>query len=89
MINKDIVGNLFTNNYKTKETQPDYKGKGEYPDGKPFEIAGWIKKDKNGNDFISFVIREPYVAEVDSKDAPKTSKAIYEESKNIDDDLPF
>lgn len=89
MNQKNTVGALFTNTYKDKDTQPDYKGRGEYPDGKPFDIAGWIKKDKNGNDYISFVIQEPYQPKLDTKDAPSTGKAIYQESKELDDDLPF
>lgn len=90
MNNKNTVGALFTNNYKDKDTHPDYKGRGEYPDGKPFEIAGWTKKDKNGNDYISFVISEPYNANMTEKKVVEpTGKAIYNQSLDADDDLPF
>lgn len=44
---------LFKNNYKKTETHPDYKGKGTLEDGSEFEAAGWIRKDKNGNTFLS------------------------------------
>lgn len=90
MNNKNTVGALFTNNYKDKDTHPDYKGRGEYPDGNPFEIAGWTKQDKNGNDYISFVISEPYNANMTEKKVVEPQgKAIYQKSQVVDDDLPF
>lgn len=90
MINKKTSGALFRNNYKDKDTHPDYKGKGEYSDGEPFEIAGWVKKDKNGNDYISFLISEPYnVNSSEKKEVVPQGKAVYEQSQTIDDDLPF
>jgi len=52
-------GTLWTNDYKTQPHQPDYKGKGEY-NGVEFELAAWVKTDRNGKQFLSLKISEPY-----------------------------
>lgn len=44
---------------KTKETQPDYKGKLNV-NGKDFDLSGWIKQTKDGKSFLSLKIQEPY-----------------------------
>ena len=54
---KPNTGVLFKNK-KNKDTQPDYKGSGNV-NGETVDIAGWIKKDKNGNPFLSLSFQEP------------------------------
>lgn len=44
---------------KTKETQPDYKGKLNV-NGKDFDLSGWIKQTKDGKSFLSLKIQEPF-----------------------------
>lgn len=51
-------GAIFKNE-KTKETQPDYKGKLNV-NGKDFDVSGWIKTSKEGKSFLSLKIQEPY-----------------------------
>lgn len=50
--------NLFKNK-KTKDTQPDYRGKITNDLGEVVvEAAGWMKKTKAGDDFISLTLKE-------------------------------
>lgn len=52
------TGVLFKNNKKS-ESHPDMKGKINI-NGKELEIAGWSKKDKNGNVYLSLKVSEPF-----------------------------
>lgn len=52
-------GVLFANDRKDKDSQPDFRGKGNY-NGTDFEVAAWKKKDRNGKSFISLSFKEPY-----------------------------
>jgi hypothetical protein len=45
---KPGTGNLFKNDKKSKDIQPDYKGSICLPDGSTMQIAGWITKGPNG-----------------------------------------
>lgn len=72
-------GTLFINEYKESANHPDYKGEMKTPDGKMYEIAGWVKQGQKG-DFISLNIQEPYVKK---GDAPSSA------SGESDDALPF
>lgn len=51
---------LFKNDYREKETQPEYKGTGADLDGKPMDIAAWVKESKTGKKFFSIKISEPF-----------------------------
>lgn len=55
-------GTLFKNQYKEKETQPDFNGTIVLQDGTEKQIAGWRKEGANGP-FISLSISDPYVKE--------------------------
>lgn len=72
-------GTLFINEYKESANHPDYKGEMKTPDGKTYEIAGWVKQGQKG-DFISLSIQEPYVKEGDE---PSSASGV------SDDTLPF
>lgn len=45
--------NLFKNNKKSNEKQPDYKGDGLDLSGTEILIAAWQKKTKNGDTYFS------------------------------------
>ena len=51
-VHSELNGSLFKNDYKEKETHPDYKGK-VMIGGKEMQIAGWNKEKQDGNTFIS------------------------------------
>ena len=53
---------LFHNNYKDKDTKPDFTNKSVVINGETYDAAGWRNKDKNGNEMINITLSEPYVA---------------------------
>ena len=70
--------NIFKNK-KTKENQPDYRGNVKDDLGEIIlEAAGWVKKTKAGDDFISLQLK---------KVKPKTEEEI--NMPSYDDGLPF
>jgi hypothetical protein len=52
--NYDNSGTLWTNEYKTKETQPDLTGNITI-NGRKFKLSAW-KNTKNGKGFLSIKI---------------------------------
>lgn len=87
METKQNTGAIFKNNNKTKDTQPDYRGKVNV-EGKEFEISLWLKESKQGVKYFSASFQEPYV-----KPATQMSETM---SNNIAasieqpiNDLPF
>lgn len=78
METKNNSGAIFKNN-KTKDTQPDYKGKVKVND-KEMEISLWYKESQNGTKYFSASFQEPYVK-------PNTTEPNVK-INNIDD-LPF
>jgi uncharacterized protein (DUF736 family) len=75
-------GAIFKNDYKQKDTQPDYKGKINV-DGVEKEISLWVKTSKDGKSFFSASISEPYVKPEGA--TPATPPL----SDEVDDLLPF
>lgn len=72
-------GQLFKNRYREEgDNKPLYKGTFTDPDGKEWEIAGWLKDGANGK-FLSLKIQEKYVKP--ESEAPPLG--------DIDDDIPF
>jgi len=59
METKNNSGAIFKNN-KTKETQPDYKGKVKVND-KEMEISLWFKESQTGTKYFSASFQEPFV----------------------------
>lgn len=55
-----INGALFGNKHKTTDKQPDYRGNAKDQDGNEMEISAWVKQDKNGNPYLSFIIKDAY-----------------------------
>ena len=78
METKNNSGAIFKNN-KTKETQPDYKGKVNV-NGKEMEIALWLKESSKGMKYFSCSFSEPRTNET-----PKQVNTQIIEN----DDLPF
>lgn len=64
---------------KTKETQPDYKGKLNV-NGKDFDVSGWIKESKEGKSFLSLKIQEPFKKD----ELISSSEKIRRDNPNLD-----
>ncbi len=75
-------GAIFKNT-KTKETQPDYRGKVNV-NGKEMEISLWVKESKTGSKYFSASFQEPYVR-------PVSQEAINQNNAQdlADNDLPW
>jgi len=80
---------------KTKDSQPDYKGKANV-DGVDKDISAWVKTDKNGKKYMSISFQEPYVKpqqfnarEYATKEADKMFSRDITQEYEEDDDLPF
>ena len=76
MEERDNTGIVFVNNYKEKQSQPDYKGTMVWK-GEKIEVAMWVKEGQNGT-FLTMSLQEPYVKPI--------AEAVNAEVK---DDLPF
>jgi len=79
METKTNTGVIFKNDNKTKDTQPNYKGKVNV-DGKELEISLWIKTSKAGTSYFSVAFNTPYV---------KQESATPKEANPTINDLPF
>jgi uncharacterized protein (DUF736 family) len=94
-MNKQNSGALFSNE-KTKETQPDYRGKADV-NGKEMEISAWVKTSQNGKKYLSLSFQEPYKKpeQFDAKKyAQKEANKVFGEDiarsyEPDDDDFPF
>ena len=80
---KNNSGSLFKNN-KTKETQPDYRGKVNV-NGKDMEVSLWVKESKTGTKYFSASFQEPYVKTVTATEVANQNNT----QDLIDNDLPF
>ena len=76
-------GEIFKNDKKTAENQPDYRGKINV-DGKEWEISLWVKEGQKAGKYFSAAIKEPWVKPEESVPTAKITSVIDE-----DDDLPF
>jgi uncharacterized protein (DUF736 family) len=81
-----MKGNLFTNIFKEKPNQPDYRGTIVIND-KEWQLAGWHNEDKNGNPYIGLKVSEPYKKPNIPQEAPKP--IFPDDMDSVDDDLPF
>ncbi len=64
MQQKNNTGAIFKNDFKEKDSHPDYRGK-VIIDGAEKEIALWLNESKKGTKYFSVKIQEPYVKEVE------------------------
>lgn len=82
---KDGSGALFKNTKKVKDTHPDYHGSFTL-NGKKYNVAGWIKKSKAGDGYLSLAVsdwkeREPK--------QPTSYNPVTNSNDFIDDSIPF
>jgi hypothetical protein len=78
-------GVLFKNDRKEKETHPDYKGSYTDGNGAEFWLSAWLKKDKNGNTFMSLSTTAKEQVHKQGMQQARQSLQVQE----LDDDLPF
>ena len=71
-------GALFKNDKGDNPNRPDYKGTFTDSNGCEFWLSAWVKKDKNGNSYMSLSAQPKEVQQ-----APTVSVS------NSSDDLPF
>lgn len=87
MTNNDNTLVLFVNEYKEKDTQPDYKGKGTV-NGTEYKAAGWKKVGgKTNATYISIKltpVEEEAFMTAPVQTAPKPKPRMASE-----DDIPF
>lgn len=84
---KDLTGSLFKNTRKEKETHPDYNGSARI-DGHDYWMSAWLKKDKNGGNYMSFSFkRKDGTAERPADVATQVRKHFPD--AELSDDLPF
>lgn len=79
-------GVLFKNDRKEKDTHPDYKGSYTDGSGAEFWLSAWLKKDKNGNTFMS--LSTTAKDEAHNKGMQQARQAI-QPKVEFEDDLPF
>jgi|TARA_R110002020_G_scaffold156581_3_gene338799 uncharacterized protein (DUF736 family) len=78
---------VFKNTYKQNENQPEYTNKKQMLYGEERDVAVWVNQDKNGNDYLSFVIKD---AEEDgAKPIGVPSPPPVESKPKEEVDLPF
>ena len=81
-------GVLFKNDRKEKETHPDYKGSYTDANGAEFWLSAWIKKDKNGNSFMS--LSTTAKDEAHNKGMQQARQAMAPQPQEpFSDDIPF
>lgn len=78
---KNNSGSIFKNDYKTKDTHPDYKGK-MVVDGVSKDIALWFNQPEGKKAYFSVSISDPYQAPENKEETPKQEKPAA-------DGLPF
>jgi hypothetical protein len=74
-------GAFFKNDKGDNPNRPDYKGTYTDSNGNDHWASAWVKKDKNGNTYLSFTTQP--------KEAKQESVASQAISVTIGDDLPF
>lgn len=81
---RDFSGILFKNDKKKTERHPDRTGTAMVA-GKEYFVSAWLKKDKNGDTFVSlaFKLKEPRPEVTGS--APIAPKR----GADLDDEIPF
>ena len=79
---RDLTGSVFVNTKKERDNQPDRTGSCMI-DGVEYWINGWMKKDKNGQPWMSLAFKRKDQTAAASQ---KTSKPLPE----VDEDsIPF
>ena len=78
------TGAIFVNDKKTSDKHPDRKGSLNV-NGEEFWLSGWLKKDKNGNPFMSLAVTPK------EQQAAPTAKQVPSARNGaaFDDEIPF
>jgi len=87
---------VFKNDKKKEgDNQPNWRGKGLDPNGKPIEVSLWVKDAGKGKFFSGMIKFDTYSADK----AKKSASDVYDEESgagksnrspdNFDDDIPF
>jgi uncharacterized protein (DUF736 family) len=79
---------LFKNKFKESDKHPDYKGDGMDLAGNKVSVAAWLKKDKNGNSFMSCKI-EHAREQQGAAQAGGGQEPAPAARRMVDDDIPF
>jgi uncharacterized protein (DUF736 family) len=97
-------GALFQNKDKKQDNHPDYRGDFKLTQElldeiavafgtghDKVQIAGWKKKDRNGNPYLSLTISPPYRKDkgADGDFAPPPARPATRTRAELDDDIPF
>ena len=82
---KPGTGALFRNDKKGNDKAPDYRGNGVSIAGEALDLAGWLKKDKNGKTFLSLSIKAPR----DRAAPDKLQSARKPLRDDLDDEIKF
>lgn len=76
---------LFKNDKKETENQPDYRS---WDKDRGIGAAAWLKKDKNGNTYMSVTVEYPNNGEGEPSQPPPMQQ-VSAGSVDLDDDIPF
>jgi hypothetical protein len=87
-------GSLNTNDRRTNDKAPLYRGLVTDPTGKTWELSGWLRSGSYG-EFISLAIKEPYAGKSDAgqsdyqKPQESRQRASVGHNDPFSDEIPF
>lgn len=76
-------GALFVNDKEGHENWPDRKGTLNV-EGKDYWLSGWLKKDKNGNQYLSLAVQPK-----EKKEPRGGGGATAGQGEDLSDEIPF
>jgi len=86
---KDMTGAVFNNRKKEKETHPDRTGDCTI-DGKKYWISGWVKRDRDGKQFLSLSFKPKDAAGATTgRDGSASQQPRQSVRADMDDEIPF
>lgn len=81
---RDNSGSMFVNDKKETDNHPDRTGTALIG-GREYWVSGWVKKDKNGNPWMSLAFK---AKEEKRQEAPRRQDR-QAEREDLDGDIPF
>ena len=89
---KDNSGSVFVNDRKEKETHPDRTGTARI-NGVDYWVSGWLKKDRNGNPFLSLAFKPKDANQLanlrDELNGKSPQAPTRGRGADLSDDIPF
>jgi hypothetical protein len=87
-------GSAFKNRDRKEDWHADFRGKVMLPDGSVHYLDVWVKKTKNGDDWVSVKVGNQTVADVPRQDVHNQAKSngYQPPAKSLgamDDDIPW